>query len=250
MFSRCNRKAVWPGGVLLLIALLAGTAGIVSALVPARPPLSADVFVNVDLLKALSGLEPDFQFELTREAGFITGPTVLDAALNRPEIAPLEIARSHRGEESVWLARRVRVEFPAPGIVRIALDGERTVEAARLLNSIARAYVDEMINETERLRAERIELVERGQRDVKHRLAEKRDAIGRLEALLAACTPADPEKTIAGQDPIEMWTRELATLRRAVAEGEEMDVRLTAELARLKIKPLGAAVELRRPAGP
>ncbi len=249
MFSRHNVKAVWLAGVLPVLALLAGTVGIVCALAPPRHPLTADVAVNVELLKTLSGLDPDFRFDLTREAGFITGPIVLDAALKRPEIARLEIARNHRGEDSVWLARRVHVEFPATGIVRIALDGERTDEAVRLLNAIARAYVDEMINEIERLRAERSNLVERGVRDVRHRLAEKRDAIGRLETLLAGGAPGDARKTPAGQDPVKTWTRELETLRKAVADGEEIEIRLTEELARLKIKPHGTAVELCHPAG-
>jgi hypothetical protein len=164
-------------GALTLIGLLAGGFGIVSALARSVPHLSADVFVDANRLKAASGLEPDVPFDLQGESAFIAGPTVLGAALKRPEVAQLEIARRESAE---GLARRVNVEFRAPGILRISLSRERTDEAVRLVNAIANAYIDEMLDESDRLRAERIRLLERGQRDARRRIAEKRDAIARL----------------------------------------------------------------------
>jgi hypothetical protein len=224
-----------------VVVLLLAAAGTYCALIPPDRPLCADIYVDAEKLKCLAGLESDFPFELQREAGFITSPTVLDAALKSPEIARLEIAKRHPADPAGWLSRNIRVEFPAPKIVRIIFFGERTDEAARLVNAVAAAYVDEMEDETARLRGERIKLLERGQRDVSHRLAEKRDAIRRLEALLAACDSP-------GDDPGAAWTRELDVLRKAVEQGEEMEVRLAAELAQLKSNPHGIAVELLRPA--
>jgi hypothetical protein len=244
--SRYNFSTGPGGAIAVVVALLAATAAIVSAVVPAESHLSAEVLVDADRLKAYAGLEPDFEFDLKREAAFITGATVLDAALKRPETAGLEIVKRHREDAAGWLGRRVHVDFPTAKIVRITLASERTAEAALLVNAVAAAYVDEMVNEIERLRAERVTLLERGQRDVVRRLSEKRDAIGRLEKLLAVHDPEGTEPTAGGENPIDEWQRELTNLRIAVTQGEEMDLRLTAELARLKMEPQEAGVALRR----
>jgi hypothetical protein len=233
------------GAIAIVVALLATTAAIVRAVVPTEPHLFAEVLVDADRLKACAGLEPDFEFDLQREAAFITGATLLDAALKRPETAGLEIVQRHRENAAAWLGRRVQVDFPTAKIVRITFTGERTAEAALLVNAIAAAYVDEMVNETERLRGERIALLERGRRDVIRRLSEKRDAIGRLEKLLAARDPQDIEETADAENSTGEWQRELTNLKIAVGQGEEMGLRLTAELARLKMEPQEAGVALR-----
>ena len=207
------------------MALLAASAAIVRAVVRTESQLSADVLVDVERLKAGAGLDPDFEFDLHREATFITGATVLDAALKRPETAGLEIVKGPRENAVAWLGRRVQVCFPAPNIVRITITGRRTAEAVLLINAVAAAYVDEMVSETERLRAERIALLERGQRDVIRRLSEKRDAIGRLEKLLAACSSEGTETTAGGEKSVDEWQRELKNLTIAVAQGEEMEDR-------------------------
>jgi hypothetical protein len=241
-----NESSQVLAGAIAVLALLAAIAGAWRAVAPAKARLSAEVLVDSDRLKACSGLEPDFEFDLRREAVFITSPTVLDLALKRPETAGLEIVRRHRDGAVAWLGRHVQVDFPTAKIVRITFIGERTDEAARIVNAIAAAYVDEMLNETERLRAERIALLERGRRDVICRLAEKQDAIGRLETLLAARGPQGDEEAADGENPIDEWRRELKNLRVAVAQGQEMELRLTVELARLRSEPQDAAVALRR----
>jgi hypothetical protein len=234
-----------PLAVAAVVALLAATAALVRAVAPAEDPLFAEVVVDADRLRACSGLEPDFEFDLRREAAFISGPIVLEAALRRPEIAGLEIVRCHPEETVAWLARHVRVDFPGANIVRIKFIGKRTEEAARLVNAVAAAYVDEMLSESERLRAERIALLERGQRDVVQRLSEKREAICRLEKLLAARGPQVAREAAGGESLNDAWQRELSQLRIAITQGQEMELRLTEELAQLRTEPHDAGLTVR-----
>lgn len=249
MFNNRIRANWWAAGVLSIVALLTAAVGIVRALGLAQRSLSADVCVDPQALKDLAGLEPDFDFDLQREAGFITGPVILESALKRPEIDNLEIVRRQGNDAAAWLAQRIRVEFPAPGFLRISYSGERSFEAARLINAIAATYVDELREETVRLRAERIDLLERGQRDASHRLAEKRDAIRRLEELLSASgNTTDSGKEPAGPHQIDCWRQELDTLQIAVEQGEDLNARIAAELAKLRIESHGTAVRLHRPA--
>src|SRR5262249_23280521 len=152
-------------------------------------------------------------------------------------------------EETVsWLARHVRVDFPGANIVRITFIGKRTEDAARLVNAVAAAYVEEMLSESERLRAERIALLERGQRDVRQRLSGKREATGRPETVLAARGPQVATEAAGGESLTNAWQRELNQLRIAVTQGQEMERRLTVELARLRAEPQDAGLTVRHPA--
>jgi hypothetical protein len=243
---RAFNSSMRPMAVCAAVALLAATTALVRAVVPAEDRLFAEVVVDSDRLRASSGLEPDFEFDLRREATFITGPAVLEAALRRPETAGLAIVTRHPEDAAAWLARRIRVDFPGSNIVRITFIGQRTEEVACLVNAVAAAYVDEMLAESERLRAERIALLVRGQRDVVQRLSEKREAICRLETLLAARGPQGVAETAGGAGLNETWQRELSHLKIAVSQGQEMESRLTSELARLKTEPQDAGVAVRR----
>jgi len=232
--------------VLSIVALLTAIAGAVRALSRADRRVFAEVSVDPQGLKEFAGLDPDFVFDVEREAGFITSPAILETALKRPEIANLELVKQLRNSAAARLGRRIRVEIPEPGVLRIYYLGERSFEAVRFINAIAATYIDEMLDETFRLRTERIELLERGGRDATSRVAEKRAAIGRLEALLAIAgkSTSSEEET----NPNESWTQELDALRIAVEQGEEMQVRINAELAKLRIEPHGTAVRLHRAA--
>jgi hypothetical protein len=243
--SRTVRRTV---AALASFALLTAVVAVVRLMAYAEPPLFADIYIDVDLLKAGAGLDPDFEFDSAREAEFITGPTVVGAALKRPPIAEFETVRAWGADAVDWASRQIRVEFPAPTLLRIRHIGQRSHEAARLVNAIASVYVDEMIEEMSRARAERIDLLQRARRDTTKRLAEKREAIRRLEELLSSAHELPSAGANPHPDERSAWDQELETLRLAVEEGEDMLVRITAELAKLQIAPRRPAVELRRPA--
>src|SRR5262245_43443228 len=111
--------------VLTIVALLTAV-GIAAALGPARPSLHADVCIDPQALKELSGLDSDFEFDIQREAGFIASPRILDLALRRPEIAELELIRRLGKDAARQIGRRIRVEVAAAGVLRISCTGERS----------------------------------------------------------------------------------------------------------------------------
>src|SRR5437899_5437518 len=101
------------------VVLLTGVAATIRLKAYVETPLFADIHIDVDLLRAGAGLDSDFEFDFAREAGFITGPTIVGAALKRPAIAELETVKT-RGVEAVdWASRQIHVEFPAPNLLRI-----------------------------------------------------------------------------------------------------------------------------------
>jgi hypothetical protein len=234
--------------VLASFGLLTVVVATICLKAHAETPIFADIHIDVDLLKAGAGLDSDFEFDFAREAAFISGPTVVERALKRPAIANFETAMGRGAEAMDWAARQIRVDFLPPNLLRIRHIGERSREAARLVNAIASVYVDEMIEETSRARAERIDLLERAQRDTTKRLVEKREAIRRLEELLSSAHELPSSGASPHPDQLSVWDQELETLRLAVEEGDAMLVRITADLSKLQIAPRRAAVELRRPA--
>ncbi len=248
MFKIPDRAAWWIAGGLSVVTFLTA-AGVVRWLHASPPDVFAEVSVDSQALKALAGLEPEFEFDLQREATFITGPVLLDAALKRPEIRRLEIVKRQAADPRAWLMRNIRVECSDVTVLRISYSGQISVEAATLVNSIAAAYIDEMVNEAAHLRAERVDLLERAQRDARNRLAEKRVAIGRLEELLASsAAPADVEGDRPEGDETNVWALELESLRKAVEQGAEIEARIAAELETLKREPRRTGIELRRAA--
>lgn len=241
-------RSTWLlGGLLSVLALTAISIEIAHSRLPKQPLVFADVHVDAPLLKLIAGSPPDFEDDLQTHADIITRSAVLNAALQRPEIADLSIIKRHESKGIRWLARHVRVESQGPKTLRIFYSGEASLEAAILINGIAAAYIDEILDVTSRLRAERIDELERAHRDVEHRLGEKRDAISRLAKLLSSAEKSPPQGTEpSDRHPVDIWFRELENLKKAVAEGEEIDARIVTELANLKIPPRESGVGLLR----
>ncbi len=246
MSKKRNSLARWTTGSLTAISLLTVAIGLARALTSSSSPIFAEIAIEPQALKAASGLEPDYDFDVSREANFITGPIVLEAALKRPEVARLETVKQLGAHVVVRLGQRIRVEFPTTNVLRIIDSGERTFESVTLVNGIAEAYIDEVTAETARLRAERISLLERARRDAEHRLVEKRDAIRRFKKLLETTeSGAGPDENRAGDQVLD-WKQDLAKLKIAIEQGEEMVARITAELPQLQNAARVSGVELRR----
>jgi hypothetical protein len=233
-----SRRTAWQlGSLLSVLALAAVSVEIAHSQLPMHPAVFAEVHVDAPLLKLLAGSPPDFEDDLQTHAEFIARPAVLEAALKRPEIADLAIVKRQEPNSTRWLARHVQVESRPPTTLRIYYVGEPSREAVTVVNAVAEAYIDEILEVTSRLRAERIDELQRAQRDVEHRLGEKRVAISRLTKLLSAAEKSQSGTEPGEQSPVSVWTRELENLIKAVTEGEEIDARIKAELAKLENSP-------------
>jgi hypothetical protein len=223
-----------------VLALTLVSIEIAHSRVSKQSAIFAEVHVDPPLLKLLAGSPDDFEDDLQTHAELITRTAVLTAALKRPEVADLAIVKLQKANNIRWLARHVRVEPRGPKTLRILYTGEPSLDAPILINGIAATYIDEMLELTSRLRAERIEELERAQRDIVHRLGEKREAISRLVKLLASGAGSS-DSQMAG-----IWGGELDKLKKAVVEGEVMEVRIAAELAKLRNPPRESALRILR----
>ena len=248
MYQSRDVRTPWLlGGLLSVLALLAVSIEIAHSRLPTQPAVFAEVHVDAPLLKLLAGSPRDFEDDLQTHAELITRSAVLKAALNRPKVADLAIVKLQEGNDIRWLARQVQVESRGPKTLRILYIGKPSREAAILINGIAEAYIDEILVVTSRLRAERIDDLERAHRDIDHRLGEIRRAITRLVKLLSSVeNSTSPGAGPSDRDPVTIWTGELEILKNAVTEGEEIDEQISSELAKLKIPPRQTGVGISR----
>ena len=243
-----SRRTTWQlGSLLSVLALVAVAVEIAHSRLPMHPAVFAEVHVDAPLLKLLAGSPPDFEDDLQTHAEFIARPLVLEAALTRPEVGDLAIVKRQGLNCIRWLARHIQVECRPPKTLRIYYVGEPSREAATVVNTVAAAYIDEILEVTSRLRAERIDELQRAQRDVEHRLGEKRVAISRLAKLLTSVEDLPPsDSTPSDQNAASVWSQELENLKKAVMEGEEIDARIIAELAKLVVPPRETGVGMIR----
>ncbi len=248
LMNQIRYRAAWLYGSLLSVfALTAVSIEIAHSRLPKQPAVYAEVHVDAPLLKLLAGSPPDFEDDLQTHAELITRSAMLNAALKRPEVANLAIVKRQEPNGVRWLGRHVQVESRSPKTLRILYAGEPSHDAAILINGIAAAYIDEVLDVTSALRAERIDELERAHRDVEHRLGEKRVAIARLDTLLSSAEPSLPHgATPSDRDPVSVWSREREHLKKAVVEGKEIDARINAELETLKVPPRHTGVGMIR----
>jgi len=240
--SRDDRTPWLLGGLLSVLALSVLSIEMAHSRVPAKSAVFAELYVDAPLLKVLAGSPRDFEDDLQTHAELITRQSVLKSALRRPEVADLAVVKLQAPNGVHWLARQVQVEIRGPRTLRIVYIGKPSHEAAIVINGLAAAYIDEILVVTSRLRAERVDELERAHRDVDRRLAEIRKAIARLDRLLS------PDAQPSDRDPVTLWKDELEILKDAVLEGEEIDTQIMSDLATLKIPPTQTGVGIIRTA--
>jgi hypothetical protein len=227
---------------MILLTLAATGSGCQS---PDCEPIFAEVYVDPPLVKRLAGSPPDLETDVESHAAFISGRRFLTVALQRPEIARL--AAHKTADPQGWLAGRIHVETAPLNHLRIIYAGEPSSAGAELVNGLASAYIDEMRDMTARLRAERIVEVESALRDVASRLREKRRALERIPHLLESAQSAGSAGNgREGPEKAREWAVELETLKQAVVQGEEIESRLSSELAELQRQPARSGVGLVR----
>jgi capsular exopolysaccharide synthesis family protein len=157
-----------------LLAAVLGTivAGLVGAgvwrfLPPAKQTAFAKLLIPAHADPGIVFEHPeahiDFQTFQRRQVALIKSRKVLDAALQRPEIAPVwqdnVIDQLHPVE---WLEKNLKVDFPeGPEIPRISLAHADAEVARVLVGAVVEAYFDEIVYEETNRRRKHLEQLKR-----------------------------------------------------------------------------------------
>jgi hypothetical protein len=99
------------------------------------------------ILGSGSKAEEEFKVFKGTQAVLIRSPFVLRAALRRPEIGSLRMLKGAGDEPEKWLKDHLKVTFPAGGeVMRVSLSGDDRAEAAKLVNAVVQAYLQEVVD--------------------------------------------------------------------------------------------------------
>jgi hypothetical protein len=66
---------------------------------------------------------------------------ILNAALNQPEVAKLEVLKEQT-DQLQWLENEIKVDFPSPEFIQISMSGDRPQELLVLVKAVRRAYLE------------------------------------------------------------------------------------------------------------
>lgn len=155
------------------------------------------------------------------QAEIITSRLVLNAAIRPAEVRNLPTLQAHP-DPIEWLAAALRVDFPAPEVMRVGLDGENTDDLRVLVDAVVGAYLRDVVNKETAERADRLKRLNEMAAGMEESLKRKRYALRVLATGLGdakaepPARPADPEAEAIRFD-IRQAEEMLAKVRQMVA---------------------------------
>jgi len=105
----------------------------------------------------------------------IKSELVLKEAVQRPGIAELGVVRE-QGDPVAWLRQALKGEFPAPEILRLSLIDKNPKEIELVLDAIADAYLQEVVNKEKNERLTQLDRLKAIREEREEKLRKKRDA--------------------------------------------------------------------------
>jgi succinoglycan biosynthesis transport protein ExoP len=163
----------------------------------------------------------DFATYQQTQVTLITSQLVLNHALRQPGVANLGIVKT-QANPVAWLEKEIRIDRSGE-ILRISMSGTRPDEVATLVNAVAGAYKEKVVDAEHLERADRLKELEVLYSEYQTKLRTRRETVKRLVESLGS---SDKEtRTLTHQYSIE---------RLAMAEKELMQ--LQSELRRAQVE--------------
>jgi succinoglycan biosynthesis transport protein ExoP len=155
----------------------------------------------------------------------ITSPFVLTSALRQPGLASLSLV-AEQDDPVDWLARNVRTSAPAESeVMLIRLRGPHASDVTKVVNAVAQAYLNDVVNKEKLDRLARRDMLERKYKD---NMAEVRRQLETFNSLA---------RSLGTRDSAEVSTQRsllldhLGTLRSSLVQSQGDLARIDAELA-------------------
>jgi capsular exopolysaccharide synthesis family protein len=194
-FSRLPTPAVllvalrrcWLLALVLGLAAAGAAVYLLQDLVPAAPyTVAAMVHIAAAPDALLGPPAPDsesrFVYLQKTQMTLVKSQLVLDAALNDPGVASLDVVRKQANPKE-WLSQGLLVDFTkGPEILQISMKGDNPAALKMVVNAVMKAYLDEFINTEAREREEHLKRLTEQLTELKARLTQRERQ--RLEGLL------------------------------------------------------------------
>jgi succinoglycan biosynthesis transport protein ExoP len=223
----------------LLIATLgaAGAVALAMKLVPGQYTATALLQISarspgLASLLGESDAPPDLVAVRSNQAPIITSLTVLNKALDHPEVRTLPVVQEQL-QPANWLARALKVEFKGAEIMQLTLSSQDPEEAQKIVNAVADEYARYMTDRDEGKRQALLKQLEEnfdnGQKSLgekrgellrklrDHKIDEPETARSRYDALLHQLQDVQHEDRTLSQEAIRL-KNEAAKLKELLAQ--------------------------------
>jgi hypothetical protein len=145
MKTRRNRRSPWTVPLLNStgLALLAAGAATWFLWPPPEQVARIQLYARLNPPSILYPAENRLGGEefLRNQDLIIKDRFVLNAALNQPEVAKLEVLKEH-SDRLQWLEDEIKVEFPRPEFIQISMSGDRPEELLVIVKAVRTAYLE------------------------------------------------------------------------------------------------------------
>jgi polysaccharide biosynthesis transport protein len=166
------------------------------------------------------------------QAALVKSRLVLTAALRQPKVAALAVVR-HQYDAVQWLEEQLVVDYSvAPEIMSVSLSGDNEAELTEIVNAVATAYQDEIVNKEHNKRLEKLDQLRAIQRTYEEKLTAKRKTLRQLAEDAGANNPNNLAiKQRIALEQLAVTQKELAQLQ---SEVRKLAVDVTLDLDREK----------------
>jgi succinoglycan biosynthesis transport protein ExoP len=222
----------WLAALLLAILGALAAMAVVVVLIPGQYTAVAllQVSARSPSLAALLGeaeAPADPATVRSNQAPIITSLPVLQAALQRPEVAALPSIQE-KPQPAAWLAQTLKIEFKGAEILELRLSGSEPDEVQALVNAVAEEYARFMMQREEKRRQSLLKQLEENFANGEKSLADKRQ---RLLQMLHSLKIDEPE---TARSRYEAALRELQDVQKEERTLQQEAIRLQNELTQLQ----------------
>ena len=180
----------------------------------------------------------DYDMYRKTQLQLIKSPFVLTSALRRPGIAELKTLQDEKEDKMGWLERHIQVSAPMESqVIQLRLRGEDAGEVTQIVNAVAQAYLNDVVNKEKGERLERRDAIQRQYKQNMTEVRRRRDEYNNLAKMLGA------------SDSVEVATQRsllldhLSTLRAQATSMQRDLAGIDAELAVIDAKARGEISE-------
>jgi capsular exopolysaccharide synthesis family protein len=131
----------------------------------------------------------NFEVFQRSQAVLIKSRPVLSVALNKDEVKLTRFIREQM-DPVAWLESEIKVDFPAPEVLRISLQGRQPADLGILVNAVTDVYIDRFANTDYKQLQDKLKRLEQLQKGYEERIQTRKTALVQAQkAVLSGNTP-------------------------------------------------------------
>ncbi len=237
-FINCLRRK-WLSALLLGIIAMAASFVALMWLFPLSSSVTA--YLKVEALEADSLFEDqqrinpkEYEIFQQTQLTLFKSQFVLKAALNRNDIAQLDVVQNEEPDALLWLSEELKVSFPGEGeILKVSFDGEEDPEQMmKIIDAVIKSYEYEVLHKERTQKGETHDSLDKLHKELVAELQEKMDRYQNLSKELDS--PDMPNQSTM----LNMLASEIRLIQQQIIEKKkerlEIEVEKTLAIQRSK----------------